>query len=253
MGTIVITGAASGIGAATRERLEADGHRSIGVDRHEADVVADLGSPEGRRIAIDKIRAASNGILDGVVSAAGLGPYDDPQAVTRVNYFGAVAMLDELRPLLAAGSAPAAVAISSVGAVFTALVIPAYLEACLAGDEARAQAEIAGKDGNTAYVNAKHALALAVRARASDWGAAGIRLNAVAPGSTETPMLDRLHQDSELGPAVRGLPMPLGRTAQPRELANAIAFLLGPDASYVHGTVLFVDGGSDAAVRPDAL
>ena len=70
MGTTVVTGAASGIGAATRERLEADGHRTIGGDRHEADVVADLGSPEGRRTAIDKIRAASHGILDGVVSAA---------------------------------------------------------------------------------------------------------------------------------------------------------------------------------------
>ena len=110
MATIVVTGAASGIGAATCERLSRDGHRTIGVDRHAADVVADLGTQDGRRSAVEKIQAASSGVLDGVVSAAGLGPYDDPQAITRVNYFGAVAMLDELRDLLARGSAPAAVA-----------------------------------------------------------------------------------------------------------------------------------------------
>jgi len=51
----------------------------------------------------------------------------------------------------------------------------------------------------------------------------------------------------------RGLPVPLGRAAPPEEIAAAVAFLLGPDASYVHGSVLFVDGGSDAAVRPGAL
>ena len=253
MGTIVVTGSASGIGAATAERLSQEGHRIIGVDRHEADIVVDLGSVEGRETAVEKIRATCGGTLDGVVSAAGMGPYDEAKAIARVNYFGAVAMLDDLEDMLANGSEPAAVAISSIGAVFVEMMIPEFVEACLAGDEEAAEREMEGRDGNTAYVNAKHALALAVRRRAQAWGERGIRLNAVAPGSTETPMLDRLHEDPLLSEPVKALPIPIGRTAPATELASAIAFLLGPDARFVHGTILHVDGGSDAIVRPDAL
>jgi NAD(P)-dependent dehydrogenase (short-subunit alcohol dehydrogenase family) len=253
MGTIVVTGSASGIGAATAERLRKDGHRVIGVDLRVGDVRADLGTQAGRRAALAAIERASGGALEGVVSAAGAGPTDDAATVTRVNYFGAVAMLDGLLEVLARGSQPSAVAITSVGAVFDALAIPAFVEACLAGDEARALREIEGRDGNTAYVNAKRAFALAVRRRAPAWGARGVRLNAVLPGSTATPMLDRLHADATLGPLVRALPKPLGREARPDEVAGAIAFLLGPDASYVHGELLHVGGGADAVVRPDAL
>jgi NAD(P)-dependent dehydrogenase (short-subunit alcohol dehydrogenase family) len=253
MGTIAVTGTASGIGAATAERLRKDGHRVIGVDLRTGDVVADLGTEEGRRTALEGIERLSGGALEGVVSAAGAGPYDDARTVTRVNYFGAVAMLDGLLEALARGRSPAAVAISSIGAVFDALAIPAFVEACLAGDEARALREIEGHDGNIAYVNAKRAFALAVRRRAPAWGARGVRLNAILPGSIATPMLDKLHVHESLGPQVRALPKPLGREASADEVAGPIAFLLGPDASYVHGELLHVGGGSDAVVRPDAL
>jgi NAD(P)-dependent dehydrogenase (short-subunit alcohol dehydrogenase family) len=253
MRTIVVTGSASGIGAATAERLRKDGHRVIGVDLRAGDVVADLGTEAGRRAALAGIERASGGALEGVVSAAGAGPYDDAATVTRVNYFGAVAMLDGLLELLARGRAPAAVAISSIGAVFDALIVPGHVEACLDGDEPRALREIEGRDGNTAYVNAKRAFALAVRRRAPAWGARGVRLNAILPGSIATPMLDKLHAHEGLGPMVRALPKPLGREARAEEVAGPIAFLLGPDASYVHGELLHVGGGSDAVVRPDAL
>jgi NAD(P)-dependent dehydrogenase (short-subunit alcohol dehydrogenase family) len=253
MRTIAVTGSASGIGAATAERLEKDGCRVIRVDWKGGDVVSDLGTPDGRRQALEGVRRLAGRRLDGLLSGAGLGPYDEPQAVVRVNHFGAVAMLDGLRDLLARGSEPAAVAISSIGALFEALVVPACVEACLAGDEAAARSAIDGKDGNTAYVTAKHALALAVRRRAAAWGAAGVRLNAVMPGKVATPMLARIHAHEALGPSVAALPVPLGREAAPEELASAIVFLLGPDARYVHGTTLKVDGGSDAMVRPAVL
>lgn len=253
MGTIVVTGSASGIGAATADRLRKDGHRVIGVDLRAADVVADLGTQEGRRAALGGIERASGGVLEGVVSAAGAGPYDDAKLVTRVNYFGAVAMLDGLLELLARARGASGVAISSVGAVFDALAIPAFVDACLAGDEARALREIKGRDGNSAYVNAKRAFALAVRRRAPAWGTRGVRLNAILPGSIATPMLEKLHIHEALGPLVRSLPMPLGREGQASEVAGAIAFLLSSDASYVHGELLHVGGGSDAVVRPDAL
>lgn len=253
MGTIVVTGSASGLGAAVADRLKRADHRVIGIDRHQADIIADLATPDGREHALREASEQAQGALDGVLSCAGLGPYDEPTAITRVNFFGAIAMLDGLRDCLARGQHPAAVAISSVGAVVEMLAIPEHLEACHAGDEARAVATIEGQPGNTAYVNAKRALAQAVRKRATEWGALGIRLNAVAPGKTETPMLDRLLDDADHAPAINALPVPLGRSAPASEVAGAVVFLLGPDSRYVHGQVLFVDGGVDAIMRPDTF
>jgi NAD(P)-dependent dehydrogenase (short-subunit alcohol dehydrogenase family) len=78
-----------------------------------------------------------------------------------------------------------------------------------------------------------------------------VRLNAIAPGPTMTPLLQGSLDDETLGPLVDALPIPLERRAEPGEMAGIIAFLLGPDASYVHGAIWFADGGTDAAVRPD--
>jgi NAD(P)-dependent dehydrogenase (short-subunit alcohol dehydrogenase family) len=253
VGAIVVTGSASGLGAALCRRLAADGRRVVGVDRRDAEIEADLGTPEGRELAVRAAAGAADGVLDGLVSCAGLGPYEEARAITRVNFFGAVAVLDGLLPALARGRDPAAVAISSVGAVFDALLVPAYLAACHAGDEKRALEIIEGRDGNTAYINAKRALVGAVKRRAGDWGARGVRLNAVAPGKMETPMLARLLADAAHAPAVRALAVPLGRAGSADEVAGAVAFLLSPDARYVHGHVLFADGGSHALVAPDAM
>ena len=253
MRTIAVTGSASGIGAATAARLEKDGHRVIRVDWKGGDVVADLGTPAGRAAAVGGIRARRGATLDGLVSGAGLGPYDDPAAVVRVNYFGAVAVLDGLRDLLARGREPAAVAISSIGAVFEALHVPGFAAACLAGDEAGALARIEGKDGNIAYANAKHALALAVRRRAAAWGAAGIRLNAVLPGKVATPMLAEIHAHEVLGPDGERPARPARPRGPARGARRGDRLPARPDARYVHGALLKVDGGSDALVRPDAL
>lgn len=253
MGTYVVTGSASGLGAATSARLEAAGHRVIGIDQHRAEIVADLGTREGRAHAIDAARGASDGRLEGVVSCAGLAPFHEPAAVTRVNFFGAIAILDGLRDALARGEHPAAVGIATVGAIFDEIMIPEYLEACHAGDEERAVGLMQDKDGTSSYSNAKRALAQAIRRRAADWGALGIRLNGVAPGKMETPMLDGLLSRPEFAPTIDALPVGLGRSAPPEEMASVVAFLLGREASYVHGQIVFVDGGSDAVLRPDLV
>lgn len=187
MRTVLVTGSASGLGAALAGGLRDRGHRVIGLDVREADIIADLGNANGRESAIAGVLDLCGGTLDGVVSCAGLGPYEQPEPIISVNYFGAIAMLDRFRDALARGDAPAAVAISSVGAAFHQIVPDGVLEACHAGDEKRARELLATTNGNTAYVSAKRALAQAARRRAGEWGERGIRLNTVAPGKMETP------------------------------------------------------------------
>ena len=87
MRTHVVSGTASGLGRALRTRLERAGDRVIGIDRHATgheEVVADLGSRAGREAALRAVRELSGGAIDGLVSCAGLGPYDEPEAVVRV-------------------------------------------------------------------------------------------------------------------------------------------------------------------------
>ena len=114
-------------------------------------------------------------------------------------------------------------------------------------------AAIRGRTGTDAYCMAKRALALKVRASAASWGEAGIRLNAVAPGVTETPMMHKIDQTETLAAEARAVPIPIGRSAPPEELASVLCFLLGPDARFVHGAMIHADGGMDCIVRPEAL
>jgi NAD(P)-dependent dehydrogenase (short-subunit alcohol dehydrogenase family) len=253
MRTIAVSGTASGLGLAIRRRLESAGDRVIGIDRRDAEIVADLGTKAGVGAAIAAVRRLSGGALDGLVSCAALGPYDPPEPVVRVNYFGAIGLVDGLRDDLARGREPAAVAISSIGAIFDEILVAPFLDACRAGDEEAAVAAMRDRDGTSAYSNAKRAIARAVRDRVAEWGALGVRLNAVAPGKTETPMLDKLLASPEHAPAINALPVPLGRSSPAEDVAAAVVFLLGPDARYVHGQVLFVDGGAEALVRPLAF
>lgn len=247
MGTICITGAASGIGAATRRQVEAAGHTVVGVDLRDAEVVADLSTPEGRDAMVDGVGAASGGTLDGLVVAAGVNG-GGPPLVVSVNYFGAVATLEGLRPLLARGTDAAAVAVSSNSSTTMQGVDPAIVDACLRGDERAARAA-AGEIVD--YPSSKLALARWVRRQApsAGWIGEGVRLNAVAPGPTATPMTEDLaFPVLDLGDAY---PVPIQRVATADEQAAAIAFLLSRAASYVVGVVLPVDGGGDAAARAD--
>src|SRR5215204_1813027 len=100
------------MGAARRERREQEGQTVVGVDVRDAEVEADVSSPEGRAAMVDEVSAVADGVLDGVVAAAGVLGGDGPTVVS-VNHFGAVATLEGLRPLLERGSSPSAVAISS--------------------------------------------------------------------------------------------------------------------------------------------
>lgn len=250
MGTICVTGSAGGIGRATRAALEAAGHAVVGVDLRDAEVIADLSTPEGRAAMVEGVRSAAGGGLDGLVAGAGV-QGTEPEREVSINFFGAVATLAGLRPLLAGRPGGAAVAISSNSATTMAGADAAIVEACLAGDESAARARAREVGGLTGYPSSKLALGRWVRrqAAAGEWVGEGIRLNAVAPGPVHTPMTDPIRDwVLDLGDVY---PVPIRRIAEPEEIASVIAFLLGPGASYVTGAFLPVDGGGEAAVRAD--
>jgi NAD(P)-dependent dehydrogenase (short-subunit alcohol dehydrogenase family) len=250
---IAISGSASGIGAATRSRLEARGDRVIGVDVRDAEVVADLASAHGRRAAIDAVRRLTERRLDGLVACAGVGPHTEPwSTIASLNYFGSCALLAGLRDALAAGTQAAAVAVSSNSAVLPGMDTQ-LVEACLAGDEDEARRVALSLDGHRSYGGSKLALARWVRRNAPgpDWAGTRIRLNAVAPGAVLTPLLQGGLDHPVFGDAIRGFPIPTGAFGAPDQIAAAIAFLLSPEASFCCGSVVFVDGGTDALLRPD--
>lgn len=249
MRTYVVTGSASGIGAATRTRLQQAGHRVIGVDLHRADVVADLGTPTGRTAMTEAVEAMTD-TLDAVIACAGVFE-EDPRAVA-VNHFGVVATLEGLRPLLSTGDRPRAVAIASVASIQLAEV--AAVDACLAGDEDEAL-RLTALEPWRAYFTSKQALARWIRRSAPTdrWAGAGIGLNAVAPGTVLTPMTADLLSTSEgRAMADESFPMPFGGHAEPEDIAAVADFLAGPENSRMCGQVVFVDGGADAVVRGDS-
>lgn len=259
MGVYAVTGSASGMGHEVAQKLCATGHTVIGVDIKQADIVADLSTGEGRRAAVDRVLSASRGRLNGAVLAAGLGPgpgADRPRLIAQVNYLGVVDLLDAWRPALAATSRAKVVVFSSNSTTTTPAVPARTVRAFLAHDPEKAIRSVRFFGTNAsaiAYAASKTAVSRWVRREAvrSEWAGAGIRLNALAPGAIMTPLLQEQLAMPKRARMIRSFPVPIGGFGDAGQLADWVLFMLSDAAEFLCGSVVFVDGGSDAYFRAD--
>ncbi|MFM5953376.1 MAG: SDR family oxidoreductase [Novosphingobium sp.] len=197
--------------------------------------------------------AAGLGRVTRVVNTAGVSPNMAPPAVVlSVDLYGTALVFELFEEVIAPGGAGLVIS-SMAGHMIPQL--PAEQEQALAftpADELLALPFLdaaAVPDSMAAYCLAKRANALRVRAAALSWGARGARVNAISPGIVVTPLA--LHElNSPIGDGYRAMveASPARRMAPPDEIAIAAAFLLGPDAGFVTGTDLLIDGGVIAAM-----
>jgi len=241
----IVTGAASGIGRATAVRLRRDGWSVVGVDVSDA-VLREPGVGPGRYEGVvadvrDRSRTHEvvartldrNGRLDALVAAAGIerdGPLEslDP-------YLWDLVIDTCLKGTLA----------------YCAAVIPAMREQGSGGIVTFGSVlGRASLPGCGVYAAAKAGLEALSRTLAIDLAPAGIRVNCMLPGTTDTPLVWQNLREDEIAGAKRAAAgeIPLGFVADPADIANVVAFLLSADARFITGQSIVADGGTLAKI-----
>ncbi|WP_066912816.1 SDR family oxidoreductase [Millisia brevis] len=226
------------------ESLGADGYH---VETHPVDVssVTSMGSLTER--------AASLGPIAAAVHTAGLSPAQAAvDAILRVDLLGVANFLDAFAAVIASGGS--GVVIASMAGTLSAGRLPPELEAALAAtptDELLSLPFLQQlPDPGAAYGIAKRANQLRVQAASMQWGGRGARVNSISPGVIATPMgQQELAGDS--GAQMRAMVdvSATGRLGTPGDIAAAVAFLTGPEATFISGADLLVDGGAVAGTR----
>jgi NAD(P)-dependent dehydrogenase (short-subunit alcohol dehydrogenase family) len=246
--TVVVTGGASGIGAATATRFREHGDRVVVVDRvAAADVTCDLADPVSIRRAVEQLP----GRVDVLCNVAGVSGSSPAGLVLAVNFFGLRELTEQLKPRLVAGGAVVSVASTAAWYWRDHLdQIRAVIDAPDLGSWRGAHGE--DIDGPSAYVLAKEAVVVWTILAAQRWQGQ-VRVNTVSPGAVDTPLLPAFYDSmgaEELTPLkeIAG-----GRDARPDEIAAAITYLAGPDASWINATDLVVDNGAEAILGLHSL
>jgi NAD(P)-dependent dehydrogenase (short-subunit alcohol dehydrogenase family) len=239
--SIVVTGAARGIGAAIAEAVVAEGGSValLDIDPAGADTAARLSAQflpcdvrelEQVERAVADARSALGGI-DGLVNNAGINAYFDAVAMTEEQWDSVFAVDLKAAWLLAKATLPDL--IERRGAIVNISSIQARLTL----------------RGFFPYAAAKAGLEGLTRSLALDYAPAGVRVNAVAPGYTQTHLVDEwlgLQDDPAATLESVLANIPLGRMAEPREIGSVVAFLLSDGASAITGATLAVDCGTGA-------
>jgi NAD(P)-dependent dehydrogenase (short-subunit alcohol dehydrogenase family) len=252
---VIVTGAADGIGWATAQQFAAQGgsvalfdlNGVLALDRARAlgpqhsGWACDVTDPAAVRERVAEV-VARHGRIDALVNNAGIADQTAPtleqdvaafDKVLAVHLRGAFLMSQQViaqmlrQPRDAQGNRGAIVNIGSI-------------------------ASFGGIPGRNAYSAAKAGILGMTRALASEWARQGIRVNAVAPGYVKTALVASLVERGAIDAQAIARRAPMGRMAAPEEIARVIGFLASPQASYVTGAVLPVDGGWGALGAPDA-
>ena len=240
----LVTGGASGIGLATAERLLASGWKVAIVDRDEKAIagqrkqygasanvfLAPLDvTDEGAAQAVVGQAYETLGGLDGVLNSAGIAA-DIPALDTPVDLFRKILDVNVVGTFIVARAAAQIMKERGGGAIVNM--------ASVSG--------LRGSKGRSAYGASKGAVVVLTQVLANDLARYGIRVNAVAPGPVNTPMVKAMHVDKDRALWARHLPM--RRYAEPSEIASVIEFLLdGTRSSYMTGEIVAVDGGFNSA------
>jgi NAD(P)-dependent dehydrogenase (short-subunit alcohol dehydrogenase family) len=219
---------------------QALGDEGFDLETHQVDI----GDPAGVAALAD--RAAALGGFTQLVHTAGLSPAQaSPEQIVRVDVVGTALLLDAFGAQVGPGGVGVCIA-SMSGSM---LPVPPEVEAALAATptaelSALAALDPAQLDSGHAYALAKRANQLRVQAAAVTWGRRGGRVASISPGVIQTPM-GRQELASEVGGFMREMveASPVGRYGTPADIAGAVAFLVGPDASFITGIDLLVDGG----------
>lgn len=232
------------------ERLRGDGFdvTAMPVDVSDRDSVHALADS-----------ADALGPVTQVVHTAGLSPVQaSVEAILRVDLLGVALCLDAFSRVIASGGA--GVVIASMAGTMAVGQFPTEMEGALALTPAEALLSLpflaagAVPDPGAAYSIAKRANQVRVQAASLAWGARGARVNSISPGVISTPM-GQQELAGEAGAFMRAMvdASATKRLGTPNDIAAAAAFLLGPEASFITGTDLLVDGGVIAALRSGAI
>ena len=243
--TIAITGLSSGIGAATAALLASQGARIIGFDRNPPAVAPHAFHPLdlADSAAIDRVTAAIDEPIDILINCAGLPPTHPPERVLVVNFFALRRLTEALVPKLREGGQIVNIAsLAGIGwrdnldRVREGLAITVF-------EDVAPWCERRGITGASSYSASKELVIAWTVAHFDRWRARGIRMNALSPGPVDTPILPDFI--ATLGKRVEE-DLKLNRAGTVDEIAPAIAFLCMPDARWINGANLAIDGGGEA-------